>query len=75
MQNISFNNLISLNILNSGFQIEKRKFLFNYQYGNMKLKTLLGENNNVLNIVETISELSWLDKSFIKGVAERDPNL
>lgn len=41
----------------------------------MKLKTLLGENNNVLNIVETISELSWLDKSFIKGVAERDPNL
>lgn len=69
----SFNNLISLDILNSGFQIEKRKFLFNYQYGNMKLKTLLGENGNVLNIVETISELSWLDKDFIKGVVEREP--
>lgn len=39
------------------------------------LKSELDENNNVLNIVETISELSWLDKSFIKGVAEREPNL
>lgn len=81
----SFNNLFSLNTLNlefknrkKGEQIEKRKFLFNYQYGNMNLKTLLGEKDDikdVLNVVETISELSWLDKNFIKGVAEREPKV
>lgn len=76
----SFNNLLILNFKTTREkdQIEKRKFLFNYQYGDTKLITWLNEKNsiiNVLSVIETISELSWLDKSFINGVATREPKV
>lgn len=73
----SLNNISSIEIdTNGSYQIEKRKFLFNYSYSsnNLRLKSFI-DNNETIKIIGIIAEFSWLDRDFIKGVVEKEPKV
>ena len=57
------------------FDYKKRTVLFLYKLnGQLKLKDILGNKNKHYSkhIIETIAEISWLDKSFINNLVEKE---
>ena len=70
----SFNNITSIEINSENYHIEKRKFLFNYSRGKLKLKSFIN-SGRIFKAIGTIAELAWLDKEFIKGVSEKEPKV
>ena len=70
----SFNNITSIEIDSESYHIEKRKFLFNYSQGDLRLKSFI-VNGRTFKAIGTIAELAWLDRYFIKGVSEKEPKV
>ena len=58
------------------FEYRKRSTLFLYSLNNqLKLEDVLKYNKKDSEIIETVAEISWLDKVFINKLAEKEPEL
>ena len=58
------------------FEYRKRSTLFLYSLNNqLKLEDVLKYNKKDSKIIETVAEISWLDKVFINKLAEKEPEL
>ena len=58
------------------FEYRKRSTLFLYSLNNqLKLEDVLKYNKKDPEIIETVAEISWLDKVFINKLAEKEPEL
>lgn len=58
------------------FEYRKRSTLFLYSLNNqLKLEDVLKYNKKDSKIIETVAEISWLDKTFINKLAEKEPEL
>ena len=58
------------------FEYRKRRTLFLYNLNEqLKLKDVLKYDKKDFEIIETVAEISWLDKTFINNLAEKEPKI